>query len=491
MTGEAAATDFDRLRAEVIDQHICLQCGACVGVCPVECIDFVGELQPLPALVPDRKCVDCGLCLEACPREHEFIEEYSEPLFGRTPEPFELAGALRETYSGHATDREVWRAAAGGGLVSGLSIFMLESGLVDGVIMCGMSSAEPWRVEPKIVTTREEVQANASSHYVTVPLLRMLRQTRGQPRKRYALVGSGCHVNAIRNLQLGSAGGAESVSQIMFTIGLMCGGNRVPAYTRQLLADMGVDDVHEVASFSFRGGEGSSAVASLKTGEVRQTRGHFGSDIRRLDPLYEAGGCTLCIDFFANLADVTVGDYTQKQSVLFVRSETGANVVSEAVAAGYVDLDPTVYDFDGRRQDRIRHDMKKRVAFTLLDQAKRSGRPHPNYGASSRDPVSYWRSDLDRRFFLLVRWLAHLSIVRRLYQRIPIRLQWGFGVLWAGRQLYARETWPSWSGFFGKLPTTSARSSTSDAVLERVLARQRAARANVSRSNTNDKSESR
>ncbi|MBI3913544.1 MAG: Coenzyme F420 hydrogenase/dehydrogenase, beta subunit C-terminal domain [Chloroflexi bacterium] len=468
-------TDFDRLVADVVDQDLCLQCGVCVGICPVACLEMRGEEHPLPALVQGRECVDCTLCVRACPREHEYLEEYSIKLFGRAPTPDELAGAVKETYGGHMTDRRIWKSAAGGGLISGLSIYLLESGRVDGVIMCGMSETEPWKVIPRIVRNRDEMLANTSSHYVTVPINQILQQIRLEPHKKYALVGSGCHINGIRNAQFAPDPGPEMVKQIIFTMGLMCGGNRVPGYTLQLLRDMGINEPREVTKFSFRGGAGSSAIAALKNGEVRGTLGHFGSDIRRLDPLYESGGCTLCIDFFANLADITIGDYMQKMSIAFVRSDLGVEVMHGAIEKGYVDVDPTIYDFDGNRHDRIRHNVKKRVTFTLIDDRKRKELPHPDYGASYRDPSSYWRSEFDRRFFLLLRWLAKQRWFRAFYTRLPVRLQWGFGVVWASRQLFAGETWPNWSGLFGKI-TSGKKTEITDQVLDKVLERQRKTR---------------
>ena len=470
-------TDFDRLKADVIDQDMCMQCGICVGICPVNVLEMVDDLHPLPTLVSDGACINCTLCVRACPREHEHAIEYSIPLFGRMPEAYELSGVVKETYAGHIVDRELWTAAAGGGLVSGLTIYLLEKKIVDGVIMCGMSETEPWKAIPKIVHTREEMLVNTSSHYVTVPINQILQVIRRKPEKRYALVGTACHINGIRNMQFAPGDGREMVKQIELTIGLMCGGNRIPKYTRHLLNDMKITDTDDVTKFSYRGGASGSATAHLRNGEVRSTQGHFGSDIRRLDPLHEAGGCTLCIDFFANLADITIGDYMRKLSVGFARSDLGVQVMQGAAKAGHIDIDPIAYGFDSRRQDRHRHDVKKRVAYTLIDNKKSNGLPYPNYGFWFRDPMPYWRSDFDRRFFIFLRWLAKQRWFRAIYRCLPIRLQWGFGVIWASRQLFSKEeTWPNWSGFFGKLPSLG-KSEITNELLDKVLARQSKARA--------------
>ena len=50
---------FENLKREVIDNCLCISCGACVAVCPVGCIAFKGDG---PELV--EECIRCGLCLD-------------------------------------------------------------------------------------------------------------------------------------------------------------------------------------------------------------------------------------------------------------------------------------------------------------------------------------------------------------------------------------------------------------------------------------------
>ncbi len=55
---------------------LCLRDGACVEVCPVECI-VPGKPEnewPWYFIDPDT-CIDCGACIPECPFEAIFIEE--------------------------------------------------------------------------------------------------------------------------------------------------------------------------------------------------------------------------------------------------------------------------------------------------------------------------------------------------------------------------------------------------------------------------------
>lgn len=55
---------------------LCLRDGACVEVCPVECIvPGIPENEwPWYYIDPDT-CIDCGACIPECPYEAIFVEE--------------------------------------------------------------------------------------------------------------------------------------------------------------------------------------------------------------------------------------------------------------------------------------------------------------------------------------------------------------------------------------------------------------------------------
>ncbi|MBZ0277995.1 MAG: ferredoxin family protein [Anaerolineae bacterium] len=64
---------------------LCLRDGACMEVCPVECI-VPGQPEsewPWYFIDPDT-CIDCGACIPECPFEAIFIEE-------EVPSEYEMA----------------------------------------------------------------------------------------------------------------------------------------------------------------------------------------------------------------------------------------------------------------------------------------------------------------------------------------------------------------------------------------------------------------
>ncbi len=52
--------------AHKINEDVCIGCGTCQSVCPVECIS---EVDGGKRRIDADMCVDCGACAASCPVE--------------------------------------------------------------------------------------------------------------------------------------------------------------------------------------------------------------------------------------------------------------------------------------------------------------------------------------------------------------------------------------------------------------------------------------
>lgn len=57
-------TSGTKRRKAVVDQRVCVACGCCVKVCPMQAIELV---RGIAAQVNPAKCVGCGKCARECP----------------------------------------------------------------------------------------------------------------------------------------------------------------------------------------------------------------------------------------------------------------------------------------------------------------------------------------------------------------------------------------------------------------------------------------
>ena len=54
------------------DEDECVECGACVSVCPVKVFSFDDEWS---LKVDEDKCIQCGTCVEMCPHNALALEK--------------------------------------------------------------------------------------------------------------------------------------------------------------------------------------------------------------------------------------------------------------------------------------------------------------------------------------------------------------------------------------------------------------------------------
>ena len=58
------ATGVRKKRKASVDSRLCVACGCCVKVCPLQAIEIVRGVM---AQVRQEKCVGCGKCARECP----------------------------------------------------------------------------------------------------------------------------------------------------------------------------------------------------------------------------------------------------------------------------------------------------------------------------------------------------------------------------------------------------------------------------------------
>jgi ferredoxin len=83
-----------------LDVQLCVLCGLCVDVCPVNVISMVpaGELEQggvgTALLLDETTCIRCGLCIERCPPKALSMATWVG--VGSLP-PLQLAGSVAKT----------------------------------------------------------------------------------------------------------------------------------------------------------------------------------------------------------------------------------------------------------------------------------------------------------------------------------------------------------------------------------------------------------
>src|SRR5665648_295329 len=130
---------------EVLKQDLCAGCGTCIALCPAEALTLIEETKRgvlLPQIDED-KCTQCGVCLTVCPGFRVDFKQVSSIEYSGKHDFY--VGNYLKCYSGYAADQNLRYNSSSGGLVTALSIFALEIGWVDGIIVTKMNPEKPLR----------------------------------------------------------------------------------------------------------------------------------------------------------------------------------------------------------------------------------------------------------------------------------------------------------------------------------------------------------
>jgi coenzyme F420 hydrogenase subunit beta len=376
---------FVELQDRVIQRGLCTACGTCAGVCPEGAIGWSNEDdEPLPEL--KGNCTGCGICNTVCPGEEVNIPALEQFVFGRTREEnIPDLGLYLDALAGWAADEAIRQRGAGGGLVTALLAYALEKGFIDCALVSGFRRDQPWRTQAKLAVNRQQLLAAAQSKYACVPVNTLLRKAFAEGYRRVAVVGLPCHIHGLRKMQF--CGRPASLARgVVLMVGLFCASQFYFEGTRHLLVErLGVDRLEDVSSLSYRGGHWPGhLVVELKDGRKLLLDRHEYM-YHHLMPGYKRDRCEMCVDWAAELADLSVGDYWDPRvragqalgiSSCLVRSRAGKELLEGAVKEGYVETIPLEA---ARLAAGIGYELKKHAAAFRLKQRRRFGWPVPEY----------------------------------------------------------------------------------------------------------------
>jgi len=316
---------FDEsLQANVVLRELCSSCGACVLVCPFNCLEYREEK---PQLV--GKCETCGICPKVCPRLELSQGDLEKLAFGREHQLNEEFGVFRRSVIAQAADNAILRACQDGGVVSALLTYAFDTGVIDSAIVSGMSREKPWFAAPRLISSSKEIPQCAGTRYTYSPSLLALQEAVKQGRKSLAFVGTPCQIQSLRKIQ---AFPLKKYSGIVkFTIGLMC--TECFAYEglmKKHIEEMLGANLNDVKKINIKG----RVLVYTKSGQIKT----FPLQEAKL---YTRKGCLPCTDFPAELADISAGGLgLDGWTFTILRSKRGEEIFNGAERAGAIRTRP-------------------------------------------------------------------------------------------------------------------------------------------------------
>jgi coenzyme F420-reducing hydrogenase beta subunit len=281
----------------VLDNDLCIACGACVLADPsIELRLHPEKLMFEPSHPGNRAAA------EVCPAIAVDFERLQEALFpGAEPTAY---GVVHSVMLAQSTDLDRNLAASSGGIIKEVLADLLARPDVDGAIV--LKHVAGLEFAPDLITAPDQVDTLPGSIYHNLPKHRALELLRAD-QGRYVLAAIPCELEGIYNYVF--AREPHLRERIHTTIGLLCGWQYSWHSIRAICHYKGVDP-DRIVDVSYRGdGPIGKLRITIDDGRVMSTsrRLDFGYQVA-FDRTFNTPRCHLCVNHSNFLADIVVGD---------------------------------------------------------------------------------------------------------------------------------------------------------------------------------------
>ncbi len=326
---------FGNLITEVVNKGICMYCGACIASCPIDILFHSEKEEPIMR----GTCAACQVCYYSCPRIELPVAEVEEKVFGRARTPEEaILGIHIGAYSVRTKDPEILKHAQDGGAGTAFLLYALEHKTIDYAVVSGFSAYDPWRPEPSVARTRDDLLKTAGSRYTPGGQVGGLAEVAIPNRAgvnfdedRIAIVGLPCELQGMWRMNTHWIATPKLARNVVFTIGLFC--SKVFDYEKMMV--------------EYVQGKRGIDLKTVTHVNVKKNRllVRVGEKLVIDEPVEAVAfsareECNVCIDYSAELADLAIGAIGSPAgwTTVLTRTPRAEEILKGAEEAGYVEV---------------------------------------------------------------------------------------------------------------------------------------------------------
>jgi coenzyme F420 hydrogenase subunit beta len=353
---------YNILEKKIVKAGFCTLCGACEAACPTDALKVEGE-----TLKRLHNCSDfldlCPICYEVCPHSEALLLR-SLSFVADAPGRSEALGYYRKIVLAQAVDSKLRETCRGGAVVTSLLKYGVEKGVFDAAIVSKAEAETPAKPKPSVALVQDDIISAVGSKFFPSAVAKAYGSAVHEyGRKRVAFVGVPCHVLALRKME---AWQHKLIQSLSIVIGLFCFGTfSLSSVLRHITEAYGVKP-SEIKYMSL------SKEFTVHTEKEKI-----------LIPMREIAehllpSCRTCMDFTAELADISVGGAypLQDWSVVIIRTKAGEEFFYKAVDdailnTGVIEYEPRIFEriviaAFNKRSNAIKEAEKIREAYGYL-----------------------------------------------------------------------------------------------------------------------------
>ena len=370
-------TSINKLN-DIVDNGLCIGCGLCQSIAGKENIEVSmtpkGRLEPkeIGKISPEvfNKILNVcpGTIVEGLPKEEVASNSENNLVWGYYLSLF---------YS-WSTDKKIRFESSTGGLLNGLSLYLLESKKVKFIMHTDANPKKPMRNVSKFSYNKEELLGNESrSRYGPASPLDKFHKALdlNQP---FAFVGKPCDISAVRQL---SKIDSRVKKLCKYLLTLVCGGFAEFTKSQDFIESFKVKE-DELSIFRYRG-YGNPGRMYIKTKDGREHDREYNSFWGEESTWRVPFRCKICPDAIGESADVAALDTWRGGSpkgedegfnAAIARTQKGIDLLKDAIKTGYLEKgdDLNIDDINDFQPHQVN---KKKAVYARHIGMKKGGLP--------------------------------------------------------------------------------------------------------------------
>ena len=324
----------------IVKNGLCIGCGLCQSITGKDYIKISmsskGRLEPKEIKKISSKTFN--KILNVCPGV--IVEGLPKELVDKNTKYDLLWGYYLSLFYAWSTDKKIRYESSTGGLLNGLSLYLLDTNKVNFILHTATNPEKPMRSVSRFSYNKDDLlNANSCSRYGPASPLDKFHEALdlNQP---FAFVGKPCDISAIRQLSKTD----ERVNKLCkYLLTLVCGGSTEFTKSQDFIESFKVKE-DELSIFRYRG-FGNPGKMYIKTYDGREYDKEYNSFWGEESTWRVHFRCKICPDAIGESSDLAALDTWRGGSpkdedegfnAAIVRTKKGLELLNDAIKAGYI-----------------------------------------------------------------------------------------------------------------------------------------------------------
>ena len=362
----------------IVKNGLCIGCGLCQSITGKDYIKISmsskGRLEPKEIKKISSKTFN--KILNVCPGV--IVEGLPKELVNKSTKYDLLWGYYLSLFYAWSTDKKIRYESSTGGLLNGLSLYLLDTKKVNFILHTATNPEKPMRSVSRFSYNKDDLlNANSCSRYGPASPLDKFHEALdlNQP---FAFVGKPCDISAIRQLSKTD----DRVNKLCkYLLTLVCGGSTEFTKSQDFIESFKVRE-NELTIFRYRG-FGNPGKMYIKTFDGREYDKEYNSFWGEESTWRVHFRCKICPDAIGESSDIAALDTWRGGSpkgedegfnAAIVRTANGLDLLNEAIKAGYIKKgdDLTIEDINDFQPHQVN---KKKAVYARHEGMKKQNIP--------------------------------------------------------------------------------------------------------------------